>query len=250
EVRAYFGLGKIYAFKNDIDKANFHFNKVIEFDKQGHFANHAKRAIVTVDLESDVQVSQSLDDGNFENLYRDGYRAFLFADYKRAIKFYTGYLRHKPNDDFVWFSLGEACLRCGETTKALEAFTKAIGLNAKKALYYKELSIVYSCFNRDLDVIKCLTKAKEFGKNDSISNTLWGKALINQKKYSDSIPILEEAVRLDSNNISAKFYLGVAYKHTNQLNYAHNSLQEVMLSPVKSPLKKEAESLIAEIAHQ
>lgn len=244
EVRAHFGIGKIYSLKNDVEKANYYFKKVIELDKKGNLATHAKRALITAPLENDAEISKSIDQGNFENLYREGYRSFLFADYEKATMMYNGYLKHRPKDDFVWFSLGEAYLRSGEAAKAAAAFHKAVNLNSKKALYYKELSIAYSYLGKDQDVIRCATKAKLLGKSDSITNSFWGKALLNLEKYDDAIPLFEEAVRLNSNNLFAKFYLAIALTKVNQTNHAINYLQEVIRSPIKSPLKMEAKTIL------
>ncbi|MFQ5822765.1 MAG: tetratricopeptide repeat protein [bacterium] len=247
EIRAHFGLGKIYSLKGEVEKANQYFKNVIEYDTKGQLANHAKRAMILTPLEGKVQITTNRDVKNVEKFYQEGYRAFLFTDYDKAIMLYKSYLKNKPNDDFVWFSLGEAYLRAGNILEAVEAFQAAININQSKPLYYKELALAFNFQEKDNDVIECLKKAKELGKNDSITNTLWGKILIKQQNFSDAILHLEQALKNNSNNLFAKYHLAVALMRNGELELAKNHLQEILRTPLNSPLKMEAKSILQKI---
>ncbi|NIR47535.1 tetratricopeptide repeat protein [candidate division KSB1 bacterium] len=253
EVRAHFGIGKIYSLKNDSEKANSYFKRVIELDQKGQLANHAKRAMMSKPVENGEGASESVESveavntSDYERLYQEGYKAFLFTDYNKAIMMYNGYLKRKPDDDFVWFSLSEAYLRAGNTQKAIEALQKAISINANKAIYYKELAIAYNYLDDEGKVIDCLDKAKRLGKSDSVTNTLWGKFLLKSNRHSDAIETLEQAVKRNSNNLLAKFHLALAYLEINQKNFAISYLKEIISSPINSPLKMEAQSALEEL---
>ena len=247
EIRALFGLAKIHSIRGEPDKANQFFSRVIELDSKGRLANHAKRAMASLpSLEDKSAGSTDAASAGIEQLYQQGYRAYLSTDYDRSIQMYRDYLSTREDDDFVWFSLGEAYLRTGEISKAVECYQNAAKLGPK-ALYYKELAIAYNYLNRESDVIDCLKKAKSLGKNDSLTDTLWGKILLTQKNYEEAVANLEQAIRKNANNLLAKFYLAVAYNKMNRTKSARNYLEDILLSPITSPLKKEAETLLQKL---
>jgi superkiller protein 3 len=247
EVRAHFGLGKIYSLKGEVEKANQYFKNVVEYDTKGQLSIHAKRAMASSSLEEEqVQTPTNINTRNIEKLYQEGYRAFLFTDYDRAIMLYKAYLQSKPNDDFVWGSLGESYIRVGNVLNAIEAFQKAAEINPSKALYYKELAIAYNFQDNDREVIACLKKAKELGKNDSLTTTLWGKSLVKQQNYSDAILHLEQALKLNSNNLLAKYHLAVALIRNGEIELAVSHLQDIIRTPIENPIKLEAKALLQE----
>ncbi|MFQ6113672.1 MAG: tetratricopeptide repeat protein [bacterium] len=247
EIRAHFGLGKIYSLKGELEKAAQYFKNVIEYDTRGELSVHAKRAMVTSPLHTEPQISSDIQGKSIEKLYQEGYRAFLYTDYDRAIMFYKGYLKQKPNDDFVWGSLGEAYLRTGNILGAVEAFQSAIKINPNKPLYYKELAIAYDYEENGHHVVACLKKAKELGKNDSITNTLWGKYLLKQQNFSDAILHFEQALKMNSNNLLAKYHLAVALIRNGEMELAISHLQDIVRTPIKNPMKAEAKSLLQKL---
>lgn len=244
ETRAYFGLGKIYSIKGDILKANQFFKRVIEIDKKSDLANHAKRAIQS-SSETNIEKANQDSNLNIDNIYQEGYKAYLVTDYERAIKMYQAYLTQKPDDDFVWFALGEACLRCGLLSKSAESFRKAIKLNPNKALYYKELAIVFYYQQNDSELTDCILKARKFGKSDSMMESLFGYALIQQQNYKEAVAALFSANSKDANNLFCKFYLAIAYMKSGDRNSGINLLQEIRQSHLKSPLLAETERLLS-----
>ncbi|MCH7756092.1 hypothetical protein IH970_13350 [candidate division KSB1 bacterium] len=138
-------------------------------------------------------------------------------------------------------------MRSGRASKAVEAFKRAISVNSSKGLYYKELAISLIYMNRDADALDAIQKAQQLGKNDSVLYSLQGKLLFRQEKIQDSIEHLEKALNLNSNNLFAKYYLALACHKNNETNFAVNYLQEVIRSPINSPIKMEAEVTLREI---
>jgi len=250
EVRAHFGLGKIHAIQGNDDPANEHFKKVIEIDTNQALTNHAKKSMI-LPLVEERTLGQSTTRPtglvNSEMSYQEGYKAYLFTDYEKSVSMYSHYLERKPNDDFVWFSLGEAQLRSGRASKAVEAFKRAISVNSSKGLYYKELAISLIYMNRDADALDAIQKAQQLGKNDSVLYSLQGKLLFRQEKIQDSIEHLEKALNLNSNNLFAKYYLALACHKNNEINFTVNYLQEIIRSPINSPIKMEAEATLRDI---
>jgi tetratricopeptide (TPR) repeat protein len=257
EVRAHFGLAKIYSLVGKAEKANEHYKSVIEIDSNRALTNHAKRAMLAIPIDHSSQSGTehsenaaqiAINPGNIEQHYREGYSAFLHTDYDKAVEMYSAYLQFKPKDDFVWFSLGEACLRAGQTSRAIEAFQKAIEFNQNKALYFKELAISFSYLDKANEVVEYAKKAQKLGKNDSVIWTLSGNYLSKLGQHAEAVEHLQKAVKINSNNLAAKFHLALALKEMNHPEEALGYLQEVTRSPINSPLKIQAESLIGELS--
>lgn len=246
EARAYFGLGKIYVLLQEYEPAAECFRRVVDYDEKNLLTKHAKRALAGIASQADPadDAPAPTDSKVAEKHYQEGYKAFLFTDYERAIAHYNEYLKSNYNDDSIWSALGEAALRVGDTEKALSAFKSAIKYNPRKGLYYKQIAVAFDSIGKIKEVIECLKKAKALGKNDSITNTLWGKSLISLDSYEEAVIHLEQALRLNPNNLVAKYLLGLAYMRTGETNRAQNCFQEIIKTPINSPLKMEAESLL------
>jgi tetratricopeptide (TPR) repeat protein len=246
EIRAYFGMAKIYSIIGDTENANQYYRKVIELDSKGVLANHAKRGIVAVKepVPSGVISGSSAD---LETLYSRGYNAFLFSDYQLAVDMYQQYVQRKPEDDYVWSALGAALLRAGQPQQAANAFERAVKINTSKALYYKQLALAYDALNRSQEVIRVLEKAKALGKNDSVTLGLWGKSLIKLNQITEALTPLEQAVKLSKSNLMAQYYLAVVLVRLNRLDNALMHLENVLAARVNTPLKEEAQKLMAKL---
>lgn len=248
EVRAHFGIAKIYSLQNETEKANKYFENVITINSNEKLTIHAKRLLAGGRaVEIPQSTSATIDPADAERYYQEGYRAYIFGDYQRSVKMYETYLAGRPDDDFVWFSLGEASLRCGNLLGASKAFKKAIAANSGKGLYYKELAIALNQLGNETEAIEMLQKGEQFGKSDSISSTIWGKVLIKQGKFDEACGRLEKALKLDTNNLLAKYNLAIALMRKNQNQEAASYLHEIVKAPVKSPIKMEAENLLREM---
>ena len=235
EVRAYFGLAKICSILGDIDNANKNFRKVIELDNKGILANHAKRGIIS---------KEELKTGNLDEYYSEGYKAFLYGDYSRAIEMYRRYVEAKPEDDYVWAALGEALLRNGLVEQAATAFKHATKINPSKGLYSKQLAIAYDYLNRPQEAVDAAQRATESGKVDSITMGLLGKNLVKLNRVPEAITVLEQAIKSNRTNLSAQINLSLARARNNEMDIATDALNAIMSSNIDSPLRAEAEKLL------
>ncbi|MGH7494208.1 MAG: tetratricopeptide repeat protein [bacterium] len=236
EVRAYFGLAKIYALLGNTENANSNYRKVIELDQNGVLANHAKRGIVATSVDTG-----SMPTANLESLYAEGYKAFLYSDYKTAARMYQKYIEKKPEDDQVWAALGVASMRAGTPEQAMNAFTQACKLNPGKALYLKQLGAAYDVLDRPEEAVQSFTKAHEQGKADSIMLTLWAKNLIKLNHLTEAIEHLERAVKQNRSNLMGHYHLAIALLRMGQMERAATHLELVVSAKVDSPLKTEAQ---------
>jgi len=238
EVRAYFGLAKIYSIRGDVDNANVNYRRVIELDTLGVLANHAKRSIVG---RSDSKA------GNLDEIYSEGYKAFLYSDYKRAIDLYRRYVEAKPEDDYVWSALGEALLRNGQVEHAVETFRQAVKIAPSKGLYLKQLAIACDFLERPQEVVDAARKANESGKADSITLGLLGKNLAKLNRVSEAIPLLEQAIRSNRSNLQAQLSMAAARVQNNEREVAMEYLVGILQSKINSPIKAEAERMLSKL---
>lgn len=241
EASAYMGLAKIHSTLENTEKANYYFKKVIENDKKGSLANYAKKMIISQNKEQ-IEDNSELDisDGNIEDLFAEAYQNYIIGNFNKAIQIYKGYLSRKSNDDNVWYALGEAQLRAGKPDLAAESFKSAAKLEPSKGLYYKELGIAFDRVDKYEKVIAAISKAAELGKNDSVTLSLWGKALFLLGKHESAIEKLEESLKLNKNNLLAKYYLALSLKEIKEFNDAVFYFDEIINSKIISPLKEKS----------
>jgi tetratricopeptide (TPR) repeat protein len=236
EVRAYFGLAKIHSILGEVDNANKCYRKVIELDSRGTLANHAKRGIVTRD---------EVKSGNLDEYYSEGYKAFLYGDYAKTIEMYRRYVEAKPEDDYVWSALGEALLRGGLVEQAVNAFKQASKLNSSKALYFKQLAIAFDFLNRPQEAVDAAQRATDGGKSDSVTMALLGKNLVKVNRAPEAITVLEQAVRSNRANLQALLDLAQARAKNNEIDIAIETLKTIMSAKIETPVRAEAEKLLA-----
>ncbi len=235
EIRAYFGVAKIHSILGDTDNANLNYRKVIELDKAGALANHAKRAIITT-------VEASVPQADLESLYAEGYKAFLYSDFKTAAAYYKRYLGKKVEDDQVWAMMGTALLRSGAPERAAEAFEQACKLKPAKGLYFKQLGAAYDLVDRVDSAARALMQAHELGKADSVTLALWGKNLVKLNQLTEALTHLERATKLNRANLLAHYNLAVALMRMGQTDRATAHFEAVMGAKVNTPLKAEAQA--------
>ena len=231
EVRAYLGLGKIYALLGEIENANRNFKKVIEFDESGPLGSYAKKAIV-------LDVGEQKSDNDLEQLYAEGYKFYLGRYYHAAIDRFQNYLKYRKKDDLVHFMMAESQLRCGMLNESFLSFKRAIINKPKNALYYKELALLLDKLGNPTDVLAILNKAIEFGKKDTIIMYLQGKNYNRLNRHDDAIEALKAAIKMERNNIAARYELSKAYSKKDEQELSQLELQNIIDHPLDSPLKE------------
>ncbi len=238
EVRAYLGLGKIYSLLGENEQANQHFKNVIELDENGPLGTYAKRAIF---LDEGEKKSEK----DLEQLYAEGYKFYLGRFYHAAINRFETYLSFRGKDDLVHFMLAESQLRSNLLNESFLSFKKAIINRPKNSIYYKELAVLLDKLGNPSDVLAVLRKAEELGKKDTVTKYLAGKNYNLQGKSEEAISSLKEAIKMDRNNVAARFELGKAFRKSGDLESSQQQLQMVLDHPLDSPLKSGAEALLS-----
>lgn len=241
EGRAYLGLGKIYAIEGDFDNANRCFKAVIKIEPDGKLAAIAKRSLFVKD-QVDDDISDSSE--NADVLYSEGYQAYIKGDYETTVKYYKKYLKHNPRDVDVLSALASSQLRLGDFTNALASIEKAIEINSNKPALFKQAAIIYDVCGKTDEAINAAQKAFDMGKRDSVTMTIMGKNYATHGKEQESLKLLNEAVKLNTNNINARFYLARTLNMLGQKDAARQNFEEILWSKFDSPLKAKAQKEI------
>ncbi len=237
EARAYLGLGKIFSFLGNHQQANAYFQKIIELAPNSALAGYAKKALMSAR-------KGEISDKDVEHYFSDAFRYYLNNYFLESAQNYEAYLELRPKDDLAHYFLAEVYLKIGQFKKGFLAFKNAIFNNPNKGLYYKELGLLLDKFGNPKDVLEVIKKAKALGKNDTVSLTLEGKNLNKLNQFKTAIETLEQAIKLDRNNVLARFELARAYIETGDFEMGNIQIQHILEMPVKSPLKRQAEKLL------
>jgi predicted Zn-dependent protease len=76
---------------------------------------------------------------------------------------------------------------------------------------------------------------------------LWGKNLIKLNQITEALTPLEQAVKQSKSNLMAQYYLAVVLVRLNRLDAAMAYLDNVLTARVNTPLKEEAQKLMAKL---
>lgn len=255
EPRAFFGLGKIYAIQGKTEEANTCFRKVISLDQTGMLAQHAKRAMISeqsltsADIEIKSQPEGAAQDPKYlESLYAEGYKAFLYSDYARAVAFYTKYLKSRPDDDYMWYSFAEACIRANKLQEAAKALNNCVKINKNKGIYFKQLAMVHDLLSDPENAVRNAEQALKLGKKDSVLRTILGKNYFKLNQVSSAIDVLEKAVSSNKANLTARYYLALSLIKASHNEPAIDHLYTILNSKVQTPLKAKAESVLSKLS--
>ena len=95
----------------------------------------------------------------------------------------------------------------------------------------------------DYKIQDILIKAKEIGKEDSTVCYLLGKSLAQIGDTDKAIEFLKKAIKLNRNNLVARFELAKVYINRNEHEFAQEHIQFLLDHPLESPVKKQIKAL-------
>jgi len=261
EIKAYLGMGKIYHSKKDYENAERYYNVVVKLDPEGNFGKMARQLLASLDFTENIkpaadqqqpatpdQVAEEQIPEYVNTLYAEGYQHFIDGNYDKAIDAYQEYLKYNKNDADVWASLASSQARNGSLENAVDSISKALSYETENnAIFYKQAAIIYDHLERYAEAGDAARHAVELGKQDSIILTLIGKSFIYQDKWNEGLNYLEDAVKLNPNNLTARYHLGITLKKLGQNDKALENFEEIIWSKFKSPLKNKAREAMQEI---
>ncbi len=246
EAKAYLGLAKIYAAQGNIDDANRCFRAVIKLDANGKLGEIAKRSL----LVTETADADSSGVRNLEDLYAEGYQSFIKGEFSVAADAYKKYLAQRSADADIWASLSACKLYQGEKEEAIQAMKKAISLQPNKAVFHKQAAIIYDACGLATESGQEAQKAIDLGKHDSVTLSLLGKSLFALGKFQESARHLQDAVKLNPNNLNARFYFAQVLAKLEQKEAAKEHFEEILWSKTDSSLKEKVKVELEKLTKQ
>ncbi len=279
--RPHLGLAKVYSLLGKSERAEYYYRQVIRLDKTGSLRKQAQqnltmgmtleaperleparkptsqdaRAAATeaapavaedVGIEEVQQFARKYGDRDPDSLYAAAYHSYLRLNYPLALEYYGAYCGMRGSDAGGWYSLGESALRMGKLRLAVQAFRKAVEISRKPS-HYKQLGLAHMLLSEFEDARSSFERARELGKKDSLLLTLLGECLARTGEGDEALRLLEEAVRENRNNLRALYSLARLAMERGDRASARRHLDELLLLPVDSPLRMEAERLMDEL---
>ncbi|MBN1999895.1 tetratricopeptide repeat protein [candidate division KSB1 bacterium] len=245
EARAYLGLGKVYMISNDYENARRCYTAVLKLDTSGKLGQLAQSAIQMIDQQNlpEKDNTKKNETDMDQNVNIKGYEYFLKNDLKNAVQEYQYHLQQYPNDSEAWASLANCQIRAGQSKEAIESIQKAISI-VPKGGYYKQAAIILDACGLVNEAGGAAQKAHELGKTDSITKTLIAKNLVKSGKLEEAMRYLQEAIQLNSSNITARFQFAQLLKKLGHLEASKQQFEEILWCKNDSPLKELAQKEI------
>ncbi len=270
------GLAKVYSLLGKSERAEYYYRQVIRLDKSGALRRQAQMNLTVsgapaqargaeTTLDSQLETTQVLAPeqagpdlrefaaraGKYASLDPDSlfalaYRSYLSLDYEKSLDQYAAYCLKRPTDASGWFGLGETAIRAGHLRLALHSLQRACELAAKPT-FFKQLGLVYYLLWDFAQAEEALKKARDLGKKDSVLLSLLGETLARRGEFGRAAAIFEEALQENRNNVKARYELAKLLQGAGNTTGALQQLDEILLSPVDSPVREQAEKLLEAI---
>ncbi|MDZ7821504.1 MAG: tetratricopeptide repeat protein [Candidatus Marinimicrobia bacterium] len=247
-VFAHNGLANVYMNLKDYGKAEFHFRKAMQFGPDYAFPYN-----------------------NLANLYMSR------GDYDEARPLLQKALKLDPNSSYIYYNLGNLYLAEGNTNLAQSHYLKALKLRKDFCNARYNLALTYARQGQDARVIEeyervvkdcpghekaVLNLAAYYAESNEIEKALilyrqavvvnptaklylaLGHVYHNEAYFSREIEAYENAVRLDTSNTEAKYYLALAYYEQDMTFSARRLTRDIL---EKDPDNEEAWELLEKL---
>jgi tetratricopeptide (TPR) repeat protein len=227
-VSAVHGLGKAYYYKKDFKKAVESFKKAIEMDSsylkaKTDYSNSVKQMYKSVKLVAENNPSKGIEmyrdvlkyDPKFYLAhYRIGKIYQLQGNHSEAIKSFDSAISISKNQPKIIFQTAKSFNDLGDTDSAIERYLRAIELDEKYFLAYKNIGDIYLDLKDFDNAIKYLNLAIEYDKKIKTAAYLSIAGAYNEKQmYKNTIKTLTKEG--PSNKFDDELYywyhLSVAY---------------------------------------
>lgn len=121
--------------------------------------------------------------------------------------------------------------------KAIQNFLTALRYQPGYVEAHVNLASVYMEQGRMADADEQIERALGYNPSSPLALEKKGEWLVRNREYDEGLPYLKKAIRLNSADASAHYYLGVAYAARNELDAAHQALMMAQsLDPSSAPV--------------
>ena len=163
-------------------------------------------------------------------------------DFKSGLAFFQACVTSEPEEPDAWFRLGLCEEKIGNTSRAEEAYRKAIDLKSISPVPFNNLAVL--CIQRGDygSAVGLLERAVEMKAGYSEALASLALAHLQLKNYPAAIDAANRALQANPNYAEARFTLGQAYLRNNQRDKALEQCHA--LAQVDKPKAEELKRLI------
>jgi tetratricopeptide (TPR) repeat protein len=229
--KAHFYLGEAYAHTRQIDLAEESFRKATGFDNKYSLAYKRLYDMLTRNGQykealDAIQKAVNLDKKNNEYLMELGFAYLNCEMIDEAIKTTSQAQINNPDNPGSYVVLGDAYLKMGVPSMAVDNYKKAIDIDSTYAEAHKKLGDVYYTKLRQYkDALNEYVKYANLDSTNSENMEKVAHLLFFNKLYSNAITFYEKLIKIDPENYMAFTELGASYMYTREYELAAKHLE-------------------------
>lgn len=144
------------------------------------------------------------------NLFSKGYDAAEKGDYEEAIKYFTSYLKEKPNDIGAYNNRGVAKSKLGDHKGAIQDFKKAIEIDPNNEAAYSNRGLEKNYLGDYRDAIHDYNKAIVIDPEYEAAYSNRGLTKLNLEDFRGAILDYDKAINIDPNDVTKYSNRGIA----------------------------------------
>ncbi|MFF2754223.1 tetratricopeptide repeat protein [Psychrobacillus sp. NPDC058041] len=157
-----------------------------------------------------------------------GIEAIQEENYEKAVELFTKAIEENPEEAIGYINFGNLLASMNENDRAERFFQKAITLDENAATAYYSLANLYYDAERFDEAAKLYEKAISNGIEGPDAYFMLGKSFEKTGQIKLSLPYLQRAYELDSNDIQIKLTYAIALASFEMFKEAEPILKEIL----------------------
>lgn len=189
----------------------------------------------------------AIEEGNAPALNNLAASYFAQGETWKAMEIQQNAIHSNPDHPMVQYNLGLLLMEQHINDKAIYAFKEASYIEPNWALPYLQMSSIYLQMQDYVRAEQAAKNSVQRDRTQESAHLLLAIALYNQGRYQEALAATEQAMRLNPNNNTTRFYQAIILGKLGNLDSALAHLQEMLDSSsnpqVVSRIKAEIEAL-------
>jgi tetratricopeptide (TPR) repeat protein len=238
DVNRYESLSVAYVQLGRFEEALDALEKAISVDP-GNANLHFQVGMIHIRMNRYPQAARALQESvrlnpiHYEANYNLGSLFMREGSAKEAAEFFLKATHIQPKKEQAYRDLGDAYMSLKRYEDACASFKEAIALSSKDSYSYLRLGVILGQFlNNPQEAFEALRTSVRLDPQCFESQFEFAKASFSMGRFKDAVRGLKEADRLNPENPSVCYYLGLSYA---KLNDHHSALRQHALLKERDP---------------
>lgn len=163
-----------------------------------------------------------------------GIQAIQEENYEKAVELFTKAIEENPNEAIGYINFGNLLSSMNEDERAEKFFQKALTLDEGAATAYYSLANLYYNADRFEEAAKLYEKAIASGIEGADAYYMLGKSFEKEGLTKLSIPYLQRAYELATDDIQVKLSYGIALASLEMFEQAEPVFKEILEMDVEN----------------